>query len=373
MNNVGVILRTELGRILKSKEYKNIFLVAGGISFMSSGAKEICDEIMRDIKVTQFSDFSPNPNIEDIKKGILAFREVNADIVIAIGGGSTIDIAKSIRSLAPYYDNLEEYIKGEKDLLSSDIPLVAVPTTSGTGSESTYFAVIYIGKEKYSLAHSSVLPEYVILDPTLTYSLPQHIIASTGIDALSQAIESYWSNNSTDESKKYAKEAIKIAIQNLKNAYQGDKEAKNKMLKAAHLSGKAINISKTTASHAMSYPFTSYFDIPHGHAVGLTLPSILIYNSKVSKEDVLDSRGVEYVEQTIGEICSILGVKDPTEASFLLQDLMRSVGLECHISKLGIEEKDFDTILNDISEERLKNNPRKFSKEEAYSILKQIM
>jgi len=373
VKDIGGILRTELKEILKEQDFKQIFLVTSGTSFVTSGAKEMCDEVLSDLNVTQFSDFSPNPNSEDIKKGIVLFNENNVDVVIAIGGGSVIDMAKSIRSLASHGDNLEVYITGKKSLHENNVPLVAIPTTSGTGSEATHFSAVYIGREKYSLAHPLMLPEFVILDPTLTYSLPQHIIASTGIDTLSQAIESYWSNNSTRESKKYAKEAMKIAIKNLKYAHEGSKGAKDEMLKAAHLSGKAINISKTTVSHAMSYPFTSYFNVPHGHAVGLTLPRILLYNSEVGEGDVTDARGVGYVKQVIREICLYLGVKGPIEAVSLLENIAQTIGLEVHISKLGVEEKDFDIILNNISEERVGNNPRKFTKEAARSILEQIL
>ena len=128
----------------------------------------------------------------------------------AVGGGSVIDTAKMIKIFSANKGNPESYIRGEKEIEKSGPPMVAVPTTSGTGSESTHFAVVYIGKTKYSLAHKEhVLPEYAIVDPKFTYCLPKRITAETGIDALGQAIESYWAVGSTDESKGYAREAIK--------------------------------------------------------------------------------------------------------------------------------------------------------------------
>jgi alcohol dehydrogenase class IV len=156
-------------------------------------------------------------------------------------------------------------------------PLIAIPTTSGTGTEATCFAVVYIDKTKYSLKHSSILPDYTIIDPTLTHAMPPLVTAATGMDALAQAIESYWGVKSTHESQAYAREAITLTLAYLKAACQNEVEARDAMSRAANLAGKAINLTETTACHAVSYPITSYFNVPHGHAVALTLASMFGY------------------------------------------------------------------------------------------------
>ena len=198
--------------------------------------------------------------------------------------------------------------------------------------------------------------------------------AATGIDALGQAIESYWSVNSTSESKKFSEEAIRLLIKNLDLSTNNQtQESREKVMRAANLAGKAINIARTTACHSISYPITSFFEIPHGHAVGLTLGEMLSYNSEVSDNDCTDKRGASYVQKTIMEIVDMLGVKTTIEAKDSLQCLMKDVGLETRLSKLGISRDGIDIIVeNGFTPERMKNNPRLINKENLKVILDNI-
>ena len=361
-----------LKNILNKHKPTSIFLVTGQNSYIKSGAKVILDNFLNDYNVTHFYDFEENPKIEDIEKGVRIFKESSCDFVVAVGGGSVMDIAKSINVLAANLRKPIDYIKNNKKIIKNGKILVAVPTTAGSGSEATKFAVVYINKIKYSLEHEFMLPNYAIVDPQFTISLPEQITASTGMDALSQGIESYWSVNSTNESKKYAKEAIKLVINNLPIvANNQNKKSREAMAKAAHLAGKAINISKTTACHAISYPITSYFNIPHGHAVALTLASLLEYNYNVTEKDLLDKRGINYVKKTINEIIHFLGAKDIKEGSRKIENLMIEIGLITRLSDLGIKtDKDINLIIeNGFNLDRVKNNPRKLTKEAVREIL----
>ena len=199
-----------------------------------------------------------------------------------------------------------------------------------------------------------MLPDWAIVDAQFTNRLPSFITATTGMDALSQGIESYWSVRATDESKQYATEAIKIALQHLRDAVQRpDDVSRNGMAKAAHLSGKAINISKTTACHAMSYPLTSHYGIPHGHAVALTLPQIILFNNN-------------------REIIELLGAANAEEAAKAVEDLMKDIGLATRLHELGIQEKDIPMLVDGMSLERAGNNPRGFGKEDAQTVLQNI-
>ena len=244
--------------ILKNNHFENIFLVTGKDSYGSCGAEEAVYSLMSRYTFSRFCDFEVNPKIEDVERGISLFREKDYDMIVAIGGGSVLDIAKLIKILSPQSGKPKEYIKKEKEIEVQGMPLVAIPTTAGSGSEATHFAVVYIDKEKYSLAHDYILPEHAILDSKLTTNLPPKITASTGMDILSQAIESYWSVNSKDESKEYAQESISLVLNNLITAVNNPSpRSREFMLKASHLAGKAINITKTTAPHALSYPLTS--------------------------------------------------------------------------------------------------------------------
>lgn len=341
---------------------KNIFLVTGKASFSKSGAKSFIESAINGFNYTRYCDFEENPKYEDVVSGISLYKKHSCDLVIAIGGGSVIDIAKLINIFSA--NPQKEYLNIINDntlIVNKGKTLIAIPTTAGTGCEATHFAVVYHQKVKYSVSHEYILPDVVGLNHNLTITQPKYLSACAGLDALSQAIESYWSNNSTTESKEYAKEAILLLIGSLESRVLEPNEENIKAVSlGAYLAGKGINISKTTAPHAISYAFTSYFSIPHGHAVFLTLPAFIEYNSHVSTIDIADSRGENYVRNNIEILCNLLGANSPLEAKNLLRELAKKIGIELSLSKLGIGNKeDMKLILENINIERLKNNPRK--------------
>ena len=349
----------DIKELLKRKNMKTIFLVTGKTSFVKSGAQKKVNKIFSlKEKVVKFSGFSVNPKLKEIKRGLKLFQKNDFDIILAIGGGSSIDVAKAIKLFS-----------------NKPIPIVAVPTTAGSGSEATYFIVYYIGKDKQSEGKRELtLPNYVILDPTFLKSLPSKVMASSGIDALGQAIESYWSIDSTIESRKYSKKAIKILMKYLLFAVANkDDKSLEKIQKAANLAGKAINITKTTSCHALAYPLTSYFGIRHGHAVGLTLGEMLKFNYRVSKEDCLDKRGVRYVKKSILKISKLIGAKNQEEASAKINKLMKDIGLETKLSMFGLKRKEIRIVTRKgFIIERINNNPRKLTKKEIVNILEKV-
>jgi alcohol dehydrogenase len=362
----------KLKEILEIETFSKIFLVTGKNSYSISGAKEKINYLLSKFEVIHFTDFENNPKLEDIKKGIKLFKENNCDLTITIGGGSPIDVAKSINILSVNKESPDEYIQSKKKLKVQGKKVIAIPTTAGSGSESTHFAVIYINKIKYSLSHESMLPNYSIVDPSLTLSLSKYQTACTGMDALSQAIESFWSTKSTEESREYSKEAIKLALESLEGATNSPtKENKENMAKASHLAGKAINISKTTACHSISYPITSHFNVPHGHAVALTLGEMLVLNSKVSDENIQDTRGIDYVKSIIEEINILLGTNSPEESKNKIKELIKNIGLKTKLSELKINDIEL-IIKGGFNPERVKNNPVKLREEELREILREI-
>ncbi len=367
-------LMEALAEVLALYKPKKILLITGKQSYISSGAKKSCDPLFKNIIVTTFNDFFSNPTLEEVKNAISVFKESNPDIVLAIGGGSAIDLAKSVNVLAGVEtENLPRYIKGDLKIPKKEKPLIAVPTTAGSGAEATHFAVVYIGGIKHSLADENLLPDIVIVDSTLTHSLSPYQTAVTGLDALSQAVESMWSVKATEESIQYSRESLALTFKYLPVAvHDPTDEAREKMALAAHLAGKAINIAKTTASHAMSYPMTAKYGIPHGHAVALTLPEVLLFNSNVSNSDICHPKGVEYVKNTMGELARIMGLFDSKDAAFFLKSFVSSLGVETELNKLGVSENDIKEIVSEMSLERAGNNPRKFTPEDASAILGKI-
>jgi len=345
---------------------KKILLVTGKDSYKKSGLEDRLAPYLDNIITRRFFDFEVNPNIEDVQAGIDIILSFKPDLVLAIGGGSVIDMAKLINIFSAHVNKereIREFVNKSSSVKRKGLPLIAIPTTSGTGSEATHFAVVYIGTKKYSFAHEYVLPNYAIIDPTLSYSSPSYIKACSALDALSQSIESFWAVGSSEESRSYSRRAIKLILSSIELAVnKNDLKAMNNMAIAANFAGKAINISKTTAAHALSYPITKYLNIPHGHAVALTLGKFFVINSKYSLNELNDKRGIEYFEKIIEEINGFFECSDSGMTCTKWYQLMENLSLENDLKSIFREANiEFGSIANDINLERLNNNPVKIS------------
>ncbi len=352
---------SELKSYINSLEKRKIFIVADSLSYSISGAKQFIENTLQLNDNIVFTDFNPNPQIEDLRKGIRLFNSKSFEFIIAIGGGSVLDMAKLISVMAHQTENLEEITKGNAKINNNKTKLLVIPTTAGTGAEATAFSVLYINKIKYSVASKLILPDIVFLSSEFSMSAPPYLTASTGLDAFSQAIESVWSVNSNTQSQEYAFKAIELVWNNLEKAVnKNNKQAKQKMQEAAFLAGKAINITKTTAPHALSYGFTSYYNIPHGHAVILSLNYFLEFNYNVTDSNCTDSRGAEAVKKRIDKILQILDT-NISNVKVVLNSFYKSININTNISVL-INNFDANLILNSTSVERLNNNPRKVTK-----------
>lgn len=354
---------------------KRIFLVTGKNSYLISGAEKKLKILDRNFEIVHFDEVGEIPYIENIKNGIELFNGSGSDMVIAVGGGNVIDMAKSINILSSHSETSEDLIKGKKKITVKGKDLIAVPTTAGSGSESTHFAVVYSGNNKYSLADEFILPDIAIIDPELTYSLDSRQTAISGIDAFCQAIESYWSVNSTKESREYSKESINLILKNLKICVKDPHEtARFNMCIASNLAGKAINITKTTAPHAISYTLTSEYGIPHGQAVCITLPGFFEFNYNLTDENI--SEVIKKEEQIIlmNELSEMFGYKSNSDAKKFLTEFIDSLGLKINLTDLGVKtSEDINIICRNVNTERLKNNPRKLSDSDLEKILTELL
>jgi alcohol dehydrogenase class IV len=366
----------ELSHVLAEKRVRHIFLVTGKTSYSLSGAEEALASYLEPYRVTHWSGFDENPKLKHLELGLAQFLEARADIIIAVGGGSAIDMAKLIKIFSGQVKPPLVYVEGSEALEPVTLPLIAIPTTAGSGSQATHFAVLYVGKSKFSVAHQSMLPDVALVDPTLLQSVPPRVAAAAGLDALNQAIESYWSIRSTEASKSVARKAIELVFSSLRDAVlHPDDSALLDMARAAHFAGEAINVTMTTAPHAVSYPITSYFGIAHGHAVGLVLARFLIYNEGVEREDCLDRRGPAYVRATIREIAVMLGGADAISAAARYNALMDDIHLSRDFSSLGIQtHEDIEIIVtNGFNPQRVGNNPRRVSQKALSDMLYELM
>ena len=362
-------------KIISNLDAKKILLVTGKGSYKKSGSEEKLIQYLGDAVIKRFFDFEPNPNIKDVLVGINIISSFKPDLVIAVGGGSVIDIAKLINIFAVHVakeKEIYEFVNESSSVKQAGLPLIAIPTTSGTGSEATHFAVVYIGNKKYSFAHEYVLPNFSIIDPSLSYSNPAYIKACSGFDALSQAIESFWAVGSTEESRSYSREAIKIILSSIEMAVlESDKKSMDRMSLAANLAGKAINISKTTAAHAVSYPITKFLDIPHGHAVALTLGSFFVINSHYSESQLNDSRGIQYFDNISKELLNLFDCSRSEQVSQRWNQIMTNVGLETNLKSIFSKKNiDYELIKKEINLERLNNNPVKVNSSQIENLFK---
>ncbi len=343
----GSVKRVE--EILDSYGSKKILLVCDK-SFPFISVRTEIEKLA--IPFVKFDGFAPNPLYEQVCNGVEFFNREKCDAIVAVGGGSAIDVAKCIKLFCKMNGAIN-YL--QQEYYDSKVPLIAIPTTAGTGSESTRYAVIYYNGQKQSVTHDSIVPSCAILDFSVLRTLPPYQKKCTMLDALCQGIESWWSVNSTLESKEYSAKAVSLIMDNYKAyIFDNDENAMEKVMLGANYSGRAINITQTTAAHAMSYKLTSLYGIPHGHAVAICLLPLWKYMSEAVEKNCADSRGAEYLMDTFHQIAKEFGAKSVAEAIDLFEKLLGELGITAEI--IGGED-DLNYLVGSVNLTRLKNTP----------------
>lgn len=334
-----------------------MFLVCDS-SFPFLNIKEDIEKM--DVPHVMFSDFTPNPVYEDVCKGIDLFQITKCNSILAIGGGSAIDVAKCIKLAVLAKEGnsalfIPPLVSTRVECDGSKIPFIAVPTTAGTGSESTHNAVMYYEGAKQTVTNDGVLPDYAILEPSVLKTLPLYQKKCTMMDALCQGIESWWSVNSTEESYEYSRKTIELIMANWrKYIFENDSEAAANIMLGANYGGRAINITATTAAHAMSYKITSLYKFPHGHAVAVCLPEIWEYMI-AHMDKCLDTRGQEYLARVFDDISKAMGCTSVKEAIGMFREMMSEMELANPLA--NNREEEIDILSHSVNPVRLKNNP----------------
>ena len=230
------------------------------------------------IKVDIFTDVEANPSVTTVEKATDACKEAEADFIVALGGGSPMDVAKAVGVTAKFGGSITEY-EGAHKVPGKIIPLIAIPTTAGTGSETTLAAVITDADthHKYAINDFNLIPDYAVLEPSVTYGLPPQLTATTGMDALTHAIEAYIGRSTTKQTRAASIEAIQLIFDNLQTAYKNgnNKTARRNMLRASYLAGTAFTKSYVGYVHAVAHSLGGCYGIPHGLANSVLLPIVL--------------------------------------------------------------------------------------------------
>ncbi len=322
-------------------------------------------EASKDVQVRIFDEVEPDPGIDLVERGTARARDMEAQLIIAFGGGSSIDTAKAIAALAPIQGEVDDII-GEDRVGEKVLPLIAVPTTAGTGSEVTHIAILSDPRQelKKGITSPRIIPDLAVLDPELTTAMPATLTANTGLDALSHAVEAFtskWANSFTDS---FASLAIQMIVKALPLAHKdgGDRQAREDMLLASHFAGIAFCNAGVTAAHAFAYPLGARYHIPHGASVIAMLPAVLEYNSSASPEKFIK------LAHLMGAAPS---VEDPLEAVVLLNRLCQELDMADNLQSFGVPQE----LLPQFSDgaltvqRLLRNNPRTIeNREQALSI-----
>lgn len=347
---------SKLPQILEEVNCKKLFLVIDS-SYPFLNIKDDIEALQ--VEKVKFSDFTPNPLYEQVCNGIELLKSSDCDTILAVGGGSAIDVAKCIKLAVLAKEGNEAIIpplvSQRLPIDGAKIPFIAIPTTAGTGSESTHNAVMYHEGAKQTVTNDGVLPDYAVLEPSVLKTLPLYQKKCTMMDALCQSIESWWSVNSTEESYEYSRKTVELIMTNWrKYIFENDDEAAAQIMLAANYGGRAINITQTTAAHAFSYKITSLYKLPHGHAVAVGIPVIWEYMLG-NMDKCIDVRGQEYLASIFKQIAKAMGCDSPEQAIGVFSEMMKEMNLKNPVA--GDREEELKVLSTSVNPVRLKNNP----------------
>ncbi len=340
-----------------------VFLVTGRTFLRTRGILDRVMELMEEFEVVLHDRADPFPTPADADEAARICKESNVDIVIGIGGGSALDLAKAAAVLATHDKPAKDYSSREAHLENASLPFIAVPTTSGSSSEVTSGSALWDWDthSQFGLGDIRMFPTVAIVDPKLAMTMSQTLAANTGMDAFTSAFESYWNVNSEPISDAYALEVIRIYSGNLvRSAIQGDLESRAACALAATMSGVGYSNSTPNACHGVGSPLTLYWRVEHGQSVSVTLSSFLRWSASA-------------IADRMPALYSALGVSNLDEACDKVERIMADCGLETRLSGLGVGGDDIDKIVDHTRWDRLALLPRPIEKDDLRAMLTGIL
>lgn len=354
--------------------YKKVLVITDPFIEKSGMLELVTDRLQQAfIEFDIFSDVVPDPPLEKISAGVKVLLDYNPDCVIAIGGGSAIDSTKAIREFASRANNKQ-------------IAMIAIPTTSGTGSEVTSFAVVTDVQNniKYPLVSDSMLPTEAILDAELVKSVPASVTAATGMDVLTHAIEAYVSINNNEFSAALAEKAIEICGTFLLRSYldNNDTHARKKMHVASCLAGLAFNSASLGLNHGIAHAIGARFHIPHGKANAIVLPYVIEFNSGINKHSKSQKEYPKCVEKYCN-VAKLLGVNNFNEITTIralvgwVQFMSKEMNIPLNMAQCGIDKREYMNAVEAMAEKAIADactatNPRVPSKAEVCLLLEHM-
>ncbi|MFW6156560.1 MAG: iron-containing alcohol dehydrogenase, partial [Armatimonadota bacterium] len=311
-----------------------------------------------------FAEVEPNPTVQMVDALVDLIDAHDADVLVAAGGGSSLDCAKAAASVSQQGGSARKYHSEDGELDERHLPLIAIPTTAGTGSEVTPISVLGDPEKsvKAPLVHDNFFPAVALVDPALTMSMPPAVTASTGFDALAHAVEGYWSKNHNPISDALALEAVRLVFEHLPDALEdgSDTEAREGMSLAALLGGMAFQAPKNAAVHACSFPFSAKYHLPHGTACALTLDHFMRFNAPAMGERahrLAAAGGFESMEEMADAFAAMKAASE----------------LPTRLSEFGVTEADIEEIVAGSFHPLMDNNPREVTPEDLAGIYRQML
>lgn len=364
---VGKGSLAKLPEVAEKSGGKKAFIISGP-HLNKMGIVQSCVDALKakGIESSVFTETEGNPSVETVDKASAAYKESGADFIVALGGGSPMDVAKAVGVVAKYGGSITEY-EGADKVPGDIIPLIAVPTTAGTGSEVTAFSVITDHSRNYKLTVFSykLIPSYAILDAELLTTAPASVAAACGIDAMVHALEAYISTAASPFSDAMAEKALELIGANIRCyvANRGDIEAAENMLVGSLFAGIAFSWARLGDVHAMSHPVSAYFNVPHGVANAILLPTIVEYNMLADKGKYLNI--YNYIAQ-------LPAASEEFTADMLvdeLLDLNESLGIPAGLEEVGVTKDKFDAMADDVMKSgNIAVNPRSTTKKDILAL-----
>lgn len=369
---VGKGSLAKLPEIAKKLGGTHGFIISGPHLNKMSIVKSCADALENaGISVDTYTETEGNPSVETVDKAAAAFKESGADFIIALGGGSPMDVAKAVGVVAKYGGSITEYEGGGK-VPGDIIPLIAIPTTAGTGSEVTAFSVITDHSRNYKLTVFSykLIPSYAILDPELLTTAPVSVAAACGIDAMVHALEAYISKDSSPFTDAMAEKALELIGKNIRKyvADRSDIQAAENMLMGSLFAGIAFSWARLGDVHAMSHPVSAFFNVPHGVANAILLPTIVEYNALADNGKYL--KIYNYISRT-----PVLENEfEPLMLVELLKNLNAQLGIPASLSEVGVTADKFDAMADDAMKSgNIAVNPRSTTKKDVLSLYEKAL
>lgn len=361
----GVGKLSELASVVNEVAGENarVFLVTGKTSLRERGILPQIVESLGQERITLFDDVTPYPSPELVDVALDTCRASSAEIVVAIGGGSAMDVAKAVAILAMHDGSAADYATGLKSFTERGLPFVAVPTTSGSSSEVTSGAALWDMEAKRVIPVSSprMFPDVAIVDPNLAMTMPKSLAAATGMDAFTSAFEAYWSLEAEPIADALDLEAIRMFTGSLeRSCIQGDLESRSTCALAATISGIAYSNSSPNVCHAVGSPLTIFWGVSHGQSVCISLPMFLEWNAPA-------------IQHKLPALWDALGVRDLEGAKSRLNQVIERCGMETRLRGLGLDEGDIPTLVENIRWDKTDVTPRPLGREDVTKLLSDLL